>query len=55
MFTQIDKALVAVIMGALYLMSELLGVNFGFSEEAVQSVVAIFTPVLVWLVPNKDA
>lgn len=55
MFTSIDKAIVAVIMGAMYLASELGGFSFGFTEAQVQSVVAIFTPILVWLVPNKTA
>lgn len=53
MFTRIDKALVALIMAAMYLASELAGINFGFTEAQVQSVVAILTPALVWLIPNR--
>ncbi len=53
MFTAIDKALVALVMAVLYLMSEFAGINFGLTEETVQGAVAILSPMLVWLVPNR--
>jgi hypothetical protein len=55
MFTAIDKALVAVIMGAIYLANEFLGISFGLTEGQVQTAVALITPVLVWIIPNKTA
>jgi hypothetical protein len=56
MFTSIDKALVAVVMGIL----SVLNLMFGFvppewaSAENVSMVIAGLTPVLVWLVPNRS-
>ena len=55
MFTSIDKALVAVIMALGYLASEFAGFNFGLTESTVQTIVAVLSPALVWLVPNRDA
>lgn len=53
MFTSIDKALIAAVMAVAYLANTFLGINFGLTEEAVNTIVAVITPVLVWLVPNK--
>jgi hypothetical protein len=55
MFTSIDKALVALVMALIYVANTFLGINFGITEETVQTIVALVTPVLVWLVPNKAA
>ena len=55
MFTRIDKALVGVVMGALYILNYFFGLDFGFTEAGVASVIAVITPVLIYLVPNKDA
>lgn len=53
MFTSIDKALIALIMGILYIMNSVFGVSFGLTEQTVASIVGVLTPILVWLVPNK--
>lgn len=53
MFTSIDKALVALVMGALYLLNSFGGIDFGISEEAVTGLIGVLTPILVWLIPNK--
>lgn len=55
MFTSIDKALVAVVMGALYLLNNLADINIGLSEEVVSTIIAGLTPILVWLIPNKQS
>ena len=55
MFTSIDKALVALIMGLIYIANTFFGFNFGLTEDAVTAIVAALTPILVWLVPNKGA
>ncbi len=55
MFTTMDKALVALIMGLLSLLNLVFGVDLGISVEAVSSVIALVTPFLVWLIPNKSA
>ena len=53
MFTSVDKALVALIMSALYLVNEFTGINIGIPAETVATIVPVLTPLLVWLVPNK--
>jgi hypothetical protein len=53
MFTSIDKALTAAVMGLLSIASLVFGWNFGIGEDAVIKIIAVVTPILVWLVPNK--
>lgn len=53
MFTSIDKALVALVMGALYLLNTFAGINLGVDEAVVTSVIAAATPILVYFWPNK--
>lgn len=53
MFTSMDKALVALVMGILYILNSVAGINLGFSETQVASVIGILTPILVYLIPNK--
>ena len=53
MFTSIDKALVAGFGAIAYLANSLLGLDFGVSTETVGTLVALFTPILVYFVPNK--
>lgn len=55
MFTSMDKALVALIMGALFIMNSVFGVNLGFTEAQVSAVIGVLTPILVYLIPNKTA
>jgi hypothetical protein len=53
MFTSIDKALVAVIMGGLYLAKTYFGIDLGLSEATAGTIASFITAVLVYLVPNK--
>lgn len=56
MFTSIDKALVAAIMGILFIVQTYAGLNLTWiSQEAVASIIGLVTPVLVWAIPNKPA
>jgi hypothetical protein len=55
MFSTIDKALVALIMGAIYVWNAFAPWDIGVSAATVQTVVGILAPVLVYLVPNKQA
>jgi hypothetical protein len=54
MFTTIDKALTAAIVGLLSLINMLFGVDVfgGHVADVVQWIVFVLTPILVWLVPN---
>jgi hypothetical protein len=53
MFTSIDKALVAVVMGMVYVANTLIGTSIGLDEKTVAMIVGAATPILVWIVPNK--
>ena len=59
MFTSVDKALVAAIMGLLSIINILWGVDlFGWgvhTEQTLGTIIAVLLPILVWLVPNARA
>ena len=55
MFTSLDKAIVALIMGALFIINTFTGLDIGLEESTVTAIIGALTPVLVWLVPNKPA
>ena len=50
-----NKALVALIMAILIFIEAHWGFTLGISEEAVIGLLALLTPILVWLVPNRTA
>jgi len=54
MFTSIDKALVALVMGLLFIIQTYTGFNLSWiSAETIATIVGLITPVLVWAIPNK--
>lgn len=54
MFTSIDKALVALIMSAIWLINFFFGLDLGWvTQDTVATIVGLITPILVWAVPNK--
>ena len=54
MFTTIDKALVALVMGLLFIIQQFTGLSLGWiTQETVTTVIGLLTPVLVWAIPNK--
>lgn len=56
MFTTIDKALVAAIMGLLFIIQTYTGFSLAWlTPETVATIVGLITPVLVWAIPNKKA
>lgn len=55
MFTAIDKALVALVMGLLSILNLVFGIDLGITPETISVIIAAITPLLVWLVPNKSA
>lgn len=56
MFTSIDKALVAMVMGILFIVQTYFGMNTSWiSQETVATIIGLITPVLVWAIPNKPA
>ena len=54
MFTSIDKAIVAMVMGGLYILNSVFGVTLGFTEAQIAAVIGVLTPILVWIWPNKS-
>jgi hypothetical protein len=54
MFTSIDKALAALVMGAASIIDLAYGPFFGVNEETLAGVIAILTPIVVYLIPNRD-
>lgn len=56
MFTTIDKAIVAAVMGVLFIIQTYTGFSLPWlTQETVTTIVGLLTPVLVWAVPNKPA
>ena len=54
MFTSIDKALVAMVMGVLFIVQTYTGISTAWiSAETVNTIIGLLTPVLVWAIPNK--
>jgi hypothetical protein len=53
MFTTVDKAVVALIMAAIFLVNNFTGWHLGLSEDTVNAVAGVLAPLLVWLVPNR--
>lgn len=50
----VDKAIVSLVMAALFLLNRFAGIDLGISEATVTTIIAAATPVLVYLVPNKS-
>lgn len=56
MFTTLDKALVAMVMGILFILQTYTGLSTSWiSQETVATIIGLITPVLVWAIPNKSA
>ena len=54
MFTSIDKALVAAIMGILFIVQTYTGLKFWWATpDTIATIIGLVTPVLVWAIPNK--
>lgn len=53
MFTTIDKALVALVMGVLSILNLKFGFNLGFEENTISAIIGVLTPFLVWFTPNR--
>lgn len=53
MFTSMDKAIAALIMGIVFLINNFTGFHFAVSPEVANGIAAALTPILVYLVPNK--
>lgn len=54
MITSVDKALIAMVMGLLFIIQTYTGFSLSWiSQDTVATIVGLLTPVLVWAIPNK--
>ena len=55
MFTSFDKALVGVVMGAIFILQNQLGVEIPgiLNEKTVSLILAALNPILIYVWPNK--
>lgn len=55
MFTSVDKALTALIMGLLFIIQTYTGFSPPWlTPDTVATIIGLLTPVLVWAIPNKQ-
>lgn len=55
MITSFDKAIVALIMAGVFLINTFFNTSLTVDVATVNSIAAVLTPLLVWLIPNKHA
>lgn len=48
-----QKAIAALVLAAAQLIEIITGWQFGLSEDWVLATLAILTPIVVWIVPNR--
>ena len=54
MFRSIDKALLAAIMGVLFIVQIYTGLQLPWATpDTIVTIIGLVTPVLVWAIPNK--
>ena len=54
MITSVDKALIAMVMGLLFIIQSFTGFSLSWiTESQVTTIIGLLTPVLVWAIPNK--
>jgi hypothetical protein len=53
-FISIDKALVAAIMGILFIVQTYTGLQLPWlTPDTIATIIGLITPVLLWAIPNK--
>ena len=55
MITSVDKFLVAALGAAAFALINWFGVDLNVDQDWINSLTAVLTPVLVWVVPNREA
>jgi hypothetical protein len=53
MITRFDKAIVALIMSIFGLLNVIWEIPIPFTEDQLSTILAVLTPILVYLIPNK--
>jgi len=54
MFTSVDKALIAVAMGVIYLLNLFTPLDWVVDQGSISAVVSIVGPLLVYFIPNRE-
>lgn len=56
MFSSIDKALTAAVMGILFIVQTYTGFSLPWlTPDTIATIIGLLTPVLVWAIPNKPS
>jgi hypothetical protein len=57
MFTSLDKALVALVMALVFIAQSVFHVSIPgwLTADNVNQVIAVLTPILIYVIPNKPA
>ncbi|MCK9361857.1 hypothetical protein M0Q28_06585 [Patescibacteria group bacterium] len=55
MFTSVDKALAAIVMGLAFLLNSWFHISVPgwLTPDSINQVLAVLTPLVVYLIPNK--
>lgn len=52
--SKFNKAIVAMVMSAAYILNTSLNIDIGISEEAISNFIIGISPLLIWLIPNAQ-
>lgn len=52
MYTQFNKAIVALIMAIIMIVQNRFHISLGIDEATLTSILAVLTPILVYFIPN---
>jgi len=53
MITSVDKAIAALVMAGVFLANTFFNTDWAVDAATINTIAAVLTPVLVWLIPNK--
>ena len=54
MITSVDKFLVALVGAGLFALNTYTGVTVDVTQDVLNAIVIVLTPILTWAAPNKD-
>ena len=54
MGTEFNKAIVAAVMAIIYILNNFFGMHIGITEDKLNAIIVILTPILVYIIPNKE-
>ena len=54
MGTEFNKAIVAGIMALIYILNNFFNFHIGLTEDKINAIIVVLTPLLVYIIPNKE-